>query len=85
VSRSQGKGAIGLTQEEQIPVFDDNRFRDVAVDRMNLWDEIRICFSNGGVDRSSECVPGFSHDSDEEINALLQNVNFANFGWKSGL
>src|SRR5204862_8092853 len=72
VSRSKGEGDIGLTQEEHIPVFDDNRFRDVAVDGMNLWDEIRIGFSNGGADRSRECLPGFSHDSSEELNALLQ-------------
>ena len=84
MSRSQGKGAIGLTQEEQISVFDDNRFRDVAVDGMNLWDEIRIRFSNGGVDHSSECVPGFSHVSGEEINALLQILALQSLGWKTG-
>ena len=83
VSRSQGQGAIGLAQEEQIPVFYDNRFRDVAVDGMNFRDEIRICFSNGGVDRSSECVPGFSHDLREEINALLQMPAWQNFRSKS--
>jgi hypothetical protein len=51
---------------------------------MNLWDEIRICFPNGGVDRSSECVPGFSHDSGEEINALLQILALQILGWKGG-
>src|SRR5207244_5276090 len=83
VSRSQWNGAIGLTQEEQIPVFDDNRFRDVAVDGMNLWDKIRVFFSNGGVDRSSECVPAFSHDSGEEINALLQILALQILGGKA--
>ena len=72
VSRSQRNGAIGLTQEEQISVFDDERFRDIAVDGMNFRDEIRVFFVSNGVARSSERVPVFSQDSGEEINALLQ-------------
>src|SRR4026209_2199087 len=72
VPRSQGQGAIGLTQEEQIPVFDDNRFRDVAVDGMNLWDEIRVFFSNNRLARHRQRLALFRHDSSEELNALLQ-------------
>jgi len=50
---------------------------------MNLWDEIGICFSNGGLDRSSECVPGFSHDSGEELNAFLQILALQILGGKA--
>ena len=33
--------------------------------------------------RSSECVPGFSHDSGEELNALLQMLALQILGRKS--
>jgi len=72
VSRGQRNGAIGLTQEEQISVLDDDRFRDVAVDGMNLWDEIRVCFSNNRIARRRERGALFSHDSSEKIDAALQ-------------
>ena len=72
VSRGQRNGAIGLTQEKQISVLDDERFGDVAFNGMNLWDEIRIFLSSNGVARSGEDLPMFSHDSGEEINILLE-------------
>ena len=57
VSGSQRNGAIGLAQEEQISVFDDERFRDIAVDGMNLWDEIRVFFVSNGVARAASVCP----------------------------
>jgi hypothetical protein len=72
VSRSQRNGAIGLTQEEQISVLDDERLSDVAFDGMDLRHKIRVFFATGGVARSGERGPLFSHDSGEEINASLQ-------------
>ena len=84
VSRSQRNGAIGLTQEEQISVLDDERFRDVAVDGMNLWDEIRVFFSDNRVARRRERLALFSHDSSEKINAALQILALQILRRKSG-
>jgi hypothetical protein len=83
VSWGQRNGAIRLTQEEQVSVFDDERFSDVAVDGMNLWDEIRVFFASNGVARSSEYVPVFSHDSGED-KCLVANASSANFAPKIG-
>ena len=84
MSRSQRNGAIGLTQEEQISILDDKRFGDAAFNGMNLWNEIRIFVSDDGVARNGECLPVFSHDSREEINALFANVTLQILGRKSG-
>src|SRR5207248_4378387 len=83
VSRSQRNGAIGLTQEEQISVFDDKCFSDAAFDGMNLGDEIRGFFSSNRARRRKR-VALFSHDSRKEINAFVANVSAANSTSKIG-